>query len=286
MPGEDPAEWPTPRSWFGLTTRQRDFMDQAKQLAAFYSSAIQMFTSSDPREFHSASGFLLRLHGRVFLITNAHVIACYDEMKRRRTDTVFRFHSTDFEPRVISKRAEDDIDLCTIDVTDVEFDSENDSYWQSSAGELQVYTPSTWPLAAVRDGEALVTIGWPADHRVWEGARHLEFGAFPIAGPFVRGVERSYFIVPFDRAESISTSFDPANEAANDALLETALGGMSGAPVFAMHRGGVLPLELVGIVRTYGCGLDILYCTKADLIRTDGSIECPGIGERHTTDGP
>jgi hypothetical protein len=66
----------------------------------------------------------------------------------------------------------------------------------------------------------------------------------------------------------VSTDFDPANRV----VLETALEGMSGSPVFALHRDGVVPIQLIGIVRAYGEGLDVLYCTRADLISTGGSI--------------
>jgi hypothetical protein len=66
----------------------------------------------------------------------------------------------------------------------------------------------------------------------------------------------------------IDTDFEPDKPA----LLETAFGGMSGAPVHSLHRGGVAPLQLIGIIRTYGAGLDVLYCTRADIISADGTI--------------
>ena len=63
----------------------------------------------------------------------------------------------------------------------------------------------------------------------------VESAAFPILGPFIRSVNDTWFAVPFEREEWISSDFDPNNKA----VFKTALGGMSGSPVFVMHRPGL-----------------------------------------------
>jgi hypothetical protein len=45
-----------------------------------------------------------------------------------------------------------------------------------------------------------------------------------------------------------------------------------GSPVFVFHRGPILTLQLIGVLRTYGAGFDILYCTRADIVGGDGKI--------------
>ena len=52
-------------------------------------------------------------------------------------------------------------------------------------------------------------------------------------------VDQGWFSVPFERSQWTSTDFDEKNPA----WLETAFVGMSGAPVFTLHRGGVPPLH-------------------------------------------
>jgi hypothetical protein len=97
----------------------------------------------------------------------------------------------------------------------------------------------------------------------------MEFAAFPMIGQFVDFVGDHWFSIPFDRDEIISTDFDPGNPVA----LRTTLGGMSGSPVFALHRPGIVPIQLIGVIRAYGEGLDVLYCARVDLIAKNGIIK-------------
>jgi hypothetical protein len=259
--------WPTPRSSYGLTSNQKDFGREVIRFAGLYSGAIILATP-DAEVLHSASGFLFRPGPRTFLITNAHVLKFYRDLKQEHPMLQFEFGGTVFEPSVVAERGEEEIDLAVIDVSDISFGKYRRNYWKGALKTQEIYVPGEWPLSAVKEGEAIVTVGFPKRFRVGPDDGTIEFAGFPMIGQFVGGVTETSFAVPFDREHWVSTDFDPANRV----VLETALEGMSGSPVFALHRDGVVPIQLIGIVRAYGEGLDVLYCTRADLISTGGSI--------------
>jgi hypothetical protein len=265
-------EWPDARSWYGLSSKQRDYGHEVSRLAAMYSSPIIMSADGDPPILHNATGFLLELGGRTLLITNSHVAQWYRDLCAEHGDVEFQFGGAAFAPAIISECPDEDVDLAVIDVSEVAIRRREEGYWKSSADYLQPYYPASWPIAPATKGDATVTVGWPAKYRTEIAERHLEFAAFPMLGPFVDEVKKKWFSIPFNRQDWVGSDWDPNNPV----VFETALGGMSGAPVFALHRRAIQPVQLIGIVRTYGVGFDVLYCTRADLIVEDGSICLPG----------
>jgi hypothetical protein len=249
--------WTVPNSWYGLTTRQRDFGNTVVQMAAMYSSPVILTTPNDRSVYHNASGFLFKPAERTFLVTNAHVIDDgYDPLREAHPDMVMVFANRVVEPTLVSKNSDKDVDLAVIDVGDIEFDKEAPGYWGSTAAKLTTYVPPSWPLGSPKEGESSVIVGWPAKFRTHETGG-TEFAAFPMLGQAITSVGDKWFALPIDRDQLISSDFDPNNEAATT---EKSFGGMSGTPVFALHRLGISPLQLVGVVRDYGCGLDVLYC--------------------------
>jgi hypothetical protein len=258
--------WPKPQSWTGLTTNQRDFGQAVARTACLYSSAVILRTR-DGSILHNASGFLLMLGDRTYLVTNHHVLKRYREIAQTRGDATFTFGGKIFEPEVVDE-ASDDRDVVTIDVTGEKFDQTVPGYWKDAVTMLQAYAPHSWPLAGPTSGEATVTVGWPGKHRASDAKGKLEFAAFPMVGQFVGDVTERGFAIPFDREFWISSDYDPKNSV----VFETQFGGISGSPVFALHRPHIFPLQLIGVVREYGPLLDALLCTRADLIKMDGAI--------------
>lgn len=261
-------DWPSPESWHGVTTRQRDFGAQLTRLAGIYSSPILLSVVSDDSVVYNASGFTVAIGGKTFLVTNSHVMQSYRELLSAQTDAEFTFGGVTFAPNIVSEIADDDIDLAVIDVSGMTFEQRAPGYWNNSVSTFQKYTPPTWPLGPPQKGESTLTVGWPGKYRTQLGKRHLEFAAFPLLGQFVDDVKDTWFSIPFNRDQWVSSDWDPKNPV----IFETTLGGISGSPVFALHRPGIHPLQLIGVVRSYGEGLDILYCSRADLIFADGSI--------------
>jgi hypothetical protein len=235
-------------------------------MAAMYSSPV-ILASVDRSIIRNGSGFLFKPGARTFLVTNSHVMDGYREIRSSQGAAVFTFGGLSFEPNIIDEATDENIDLVTIDVEGMEFVQRAPGYWDSTASELQTYAPSSWPLPAAKKGEATVVVGWPGKFRSLESDRHLEFAAFPMIGQFVDEVNDKWFATPFDRDQMISNDFDPSNPVVH----ETAMGGISGSPVFALHR-GLEALQLVGIVRAYGENWDILFCARADLVGLDGQI--------------
>jgi hypothetical protein len=261
------SSWPRPRSWHGLSERQRNFSNEVINMAAMYSSAVILKMSAHPY-VANGSGFLIRLAGKQFLITNAHVLSAYYDIRARDSSAVFEFGGQVIDPNVVSIDERESVDVVVLNVTGIIFEQNRPSYWKSGAASLVPYSPESWPIDPAKPGEAVVTVGWPGDLRTRETSGGLEFAAFPMIGQFVDFVGDGWFSIPFERKDIISTDFDPFNPVA----LKSKLGGMSGSPVFALHRSGVVPIQLIGVIRTYGEGLDVLYCSRADLIGQDGVI--------------
>jgi hypothetical protein len=267
-PGEDNT-WPTPKSPYGVTARQRDFGAALQKLAVMYSSPIILTRPHDRTVYHNGTGFLFKPGGRTFLITNAHVLdKGYFPLRESYPDLVMIFANRAVDAKIIAKNSDDGIDLAVIDVDGIEFDKEAPGYWGSSAAKLTTYAPASWPFAPPRSGEPTAVVGWPGKFRRHEESS-TEFAAFPLLGSFIDAVEDTLFTIRFDRDGIIASDFDPNNK---EPVTETSFGGMSGSPVFALHRPGINPLQLVGVLRAYGPLLDGLYCTRADLIRADGTL--------------
>jgi hypothetical protein len=199
------------------------------------------------------------------------VVAGYRALREKFGSAKFVFGGVTFDPEVIAEVPDERVDLATIRVDGLQFQQTTPGYWASAAATLQTYSPGTWPLDPPAQREATVTVGWPVKFRKFEVERKIEFAAFPMLGSFVDGVNATGFVIPFEREYFISSDFDPTNPA----IFEKTLGGMSGAPVFALHRQGIEPLQLIGIVRAYGEAFDALYCARADLIQPDGSVSNP-----------
>lgn len=269
MNSRDDSTWPTPRSAYGVTARQRDFGAALQQMAVMYSSPIILTRPNDSSVYHNGTGFLFKPGERTFLITNAHVLdKGYFPLRESYPDLVMIFANRAIEVRIIAKNSDDGIDLAVIDVDGIKFDKEAPGYWGSSAAKLTTYAPMSWPLAPAKRGESTAVVGWPGKLRIHENSS-TEFAAFPIMGAYIDAVEDTLFTIQFKRDEMIASDFDPDNKGP---VSETCFGGMSGTPVFALHRPGINPLQLIGILRDYGSLLDGLYCTRADLIRADGTL--------------
>jgi hypothetical protein len=274
--GEKQSEhsWPNPKSPHGLSTSQKNWARQIAELVAIYSSPIILASSKDKSVYHNASGFLLKPTpaGKTLLVTNSHVMEDgFRAIEKASGGALFTFGGVTFRPDVIDENGAHSIDLAIIDVTRIDFVKAAPGYWESSAAKLHVWAATEWPTSAPRKGDATATVGWPIDFRVHEDG-HTEFAAFPMLGHFVDDVGRTSFTIPFDQEGMIAGDFDPAN----DVITKRPLYGFSGSPVFAMHREGLNPLVLIGIVRRYGENFDILHCTRADIIRGDGTVDATG----------
>ncbi|HYK53079.1 MAG TPA: trypsin-like peptidase domain-containing protein [Candidatus Eremiobacteraceae bacterium] len=259
-------DWPPYKSPHGVTSRQRDFGSQIIRMAGLYSSAI-IISAPDGTDFHSASGFLMKLADQTFLVTNAHVVQKYREVKSARGEALLEFGGRSITPHIVDEVYTDFVDIATLDVDGVDFERASKGYW-SSGITLEAYAPSAWPIDAPKKGEPIVTVGWPAKLRVHEGGPDVEFAAFSMTGMAIDAVEDGWFAVPFEREHWTSTE----NDVAHPAVSETEFGGTSGSPVFVLHRSKLEPLHLVGLNNAYGKELDLLYCTRTDLIATDGTI--------------
>jgi hypothetical protein len=260
---------PIPVSWLGMTHQQKDFGEMATQLAVMYSSVIWFRSSRTGACYGQATGFLLNTGTRSMLVTNAHVIHDgYQRLNQEHGDVQFVFGGRQIDPRIIDLDDREGIDVATLDVNGITFEQNAPGYWGSNASRLTPVATPTWPERAPSQGLATMIVGWPGKFRVANLGTPPQFAAFPLAGNLIDDVRENSFLIPFERSALISSDYDPNNRVVD----ETDFGGISGTPVFALHRGGLRPLELVGIVRAYGEGFDVLYCTRADIIDAHGRI--------------
>jgi hypothetical protein len=259
------ANWPKAKSWAGMSTDQRDYAAQITRMARLYSHPVLIGRRGDSTPIGNGSGFLFKPAGRRFLVTNAHVIEGYESIAVAHDDAIVQFGSYQFEPRVAAKEKIRKVDLAVLDVGDIEFPRTFASYWGPEHERLETYAPTPWPLPPPVDGEPVVIVGWPGKHRVVDDKDVVEFASVPLIGLSIADVDAEHFTIPIEREDLIASDYDPQNRVVD----ETDFEGISGSPVFAM-RNGPQPLHLIGVVHAYI--FDTLICTRADLIKVDGSI--------------
>jgi hypothetical protein len=148
------------------------------------------------------------------------------------------------------------IDICTFDVSRSEAEST----------KARIISPSAWPPSAPEIGQAILFAGFPGHEKRVNRLFNLEFGRFSGAG-MIESVRDLDFSCQVDRKHMAPLAGRPLPEPGYD------FGGVSGAPVFRVHRGDIVHWELLGIV--YQCGqtlVELIKMARADLICEDGVV--------------
>ena len=216
---------------------------------------------------NTATGFLVDFDDARYLVTNAHVLDRFDELGGSGVSPMLVFGGIELDPGAITKAPAERVDLAVLNVSGLAFDQAVPGPQSAVPAKLQAYRPTSWPPSAPILGEGILTVGYLGIHRSTKADGTPQFAAFPMLGLLIGGVADTAFAIPLDRDRWIASDYDPTNRVID----ETNFGGLSGSPVFALPRTGA-DLELIGIVRGDST-LDVLYCTRADLLKRDGTID-------------
>lgn len=193
-----------------------------------------------PDEFHSGSGFFVRIGGRAYLATADHVLNHY--LVHRHNPAGILMQAAQFrlwpEERPIWR---DEVsDIAFVEITETE---------ARSVGRLIVDPPLGWPPRQPAVGSYVVYSGFPAYVRERPDAVTTHFNALSSLMRVATVGER-YFVCQFEREEWVNFSHAQMPEPG------TSLGGMSGGPVFA---NGPLAFPLVGLISEFSQDFELLY---------------------------
>lgn len=220
-------------------------------------------------EFHTASATLVDLGHGPLAITCAHVIT---DPKRRNQGlpqfidmwrdgkALIRVGNTPVSHSQLVG-LDEEVDLATIRLSDEQAtDLENEEGMKA-----RFYTPHEWPPHPAKEGEWVAFGGFPGQWRKKRPQTQeilLHYYGVGATAVTSAGGERQ-FGCKFEREHWIWMSHNPALPDL------TALGGLSGGPVFAERD---LRRELVGIITDFREDCDIMLIAHTKWIKGDGSI--------------
>jgi hypothetical protein len=209
-------------------------------------------------EFHTATATLVNLGRGPLAITCAHVIADYRE-RWEVGRALIRVGNIRVSPSQLGG-CDRDLDLAVIRLSD----EQAEELLSEDGIATQFYQPPRWPPAPAKEGEWVAIGGFPAQWRQKRSdTREIIFGYYGIGATRVTSASERHFGCQFEREHWIWMS----RKAEFTDL--TAMGGLSGGPVFAerhLHR------ALVGIVSDFGQNGDIMLMAHAHWVNEDGSI--------------
>ena len=190
---------------------------------------------------------------RRIAFTADHVLAQYIADIERDSEVVCQFGSATVAPetRIIDRNP--NLDLATIDVSDVLVGSTGGSF----------HLPITWPTKPLLESDALLLGGYPGTLRV-EKAVTADLPFQWIAGK-VNSTSNSNIGIHLDLA-NLHWPLHPGE------TFNKQLGGMSGGPVFRFVSYPIERLELVGVIYEYHEGYELMLARPAQFIHSNGLI--------------
>ena len=215
------------------------------------------------RDLFSATATLLNLDAGPVAITCHHVLEKYRLMQQGCVRSDFHIGSLSVDPMQISICENPQLDLAVLSLDGLDL---GEMLRDAPIGAA-CFAPAEWPPNPLDLPTSVCLGGYPGRYRRALDDADLLFGSFSVAATPVVAVHPGYFVVQFGRERWVASDWDPS---AGPDLHD--LGGMSGGPVFVERP---LHFELVGIIKEFSQDYDLLYATRADLIRPDGSIERP-----------
>ena len=228
-----------------LSKQEKDRIDAAaralQNMAWSYVIPLRIITVKDNAEvaFNSATGFVMRLNGHLYVGTAWHVVQTFMARRREGEDVLLLARDTPLEP----------LQVAFIDEpNDIVFLRLPDDCLANLQAEA--YDPGPrWPPRVVTTDDVVLLCGLPAYIRGEPDSGEILFGDFSICQP-VSSVGAGYFVLQMERENWENLGRVPMPGA------DVFLGGLSGAPVFVMDD---LSYPLVGVVSQIGDTLPLLY---------------------------
>ena len=205
------------------------------------------------RILHNGTLSFVDTGSRKIGITADHVIAQYLDDVARDPTIVCQFGSApvDIRSRVIVR--DRDLDLATIEVSDVLVGPTGASF----------HAPTMWPPAPVAEGEVVLCGGYPGRVRV----EHEVSADLPFQWFIGRATSASAHNV------SLHLNFEGMHMPLGDAgTLNRVIGGMSGGPLFRFVSAPIEHLLQVGVIYQYHESYELILARPASLIGADGTI--------------
>lgn len=190
---------------------------------------------------------------RKLAITADHVLEQYLKDADRDPNVVCQFGSAtvDIRHRVVAR--ERDLDLATIDVSDVLVGPTGASF----------HAPLKWPPAPVAQGDVVLCAGYPGRVRV----EHEVTADLPFQWFIGRATSVSAHNL------SLHLNFEGMHMPLGDVEnLNRVIGGMSGGPLFRFVSTPIEHLEQVGVIYQYHESYELMLARPVFLINDDGSI--------------
>lgn len=185
-------------------------------------------------EVKGATGSILRLPSRAYLLTASHVLGGYERRIREGERLNWQFGKLppfDPLPRIAWRDERRDVVLLRLTEDDVQ-----------SVGRCRIAVPSPWPPGVPAEGELLLLAGYPAKNREVDAKGWV--GAGPFSTLFrVATVGDDYCTCQIMHRDLVSFNETPPPPPGTD------FGGISGGPVFLLREGNC---SLVGVITDHG----------------------------------
>lgn len=206
---------------------------------------------------NTASGAVLEIGQRTYLLTAQHVIAA--ALKRAR-EPRFHFMAGDMEislrPDSIWSDEQRDLATVAIDLPD--------------PAPVPVVRPPQWPVPALAPGDAILLAGYPSKWKLQTSWDALDFRAFTLLA-FVTSVSEHRVTCMLDNAFRVEVESVPGED-----LPSLELPGMSGGPAFLITNdpSSLCIPQLCGIVSEGDIidGGTILWLARVDGVPRAGSV--------------
>ncbi len=230
-------------------TRYRIVGQQMVQFAETHAVPI-IFGSPAWRcgKISGATGCIIQLGSRFFVITASHVLEGYEAWIQDEVGSVWQVGHLGFEPHSRIVWRDKQLDVVMLELSAKE---------ASSVGTGIVSAPHGWPPPLPSTGQLVLISGYPKLLRQTDSPGRIGSGAISSL-LVVRTVGDGYFYCQLQHEDIISFSREPVPPA------DTDYGGWSGGPVFLV---GQLSYPLVGIVSQFQGGYGLLRAASFTAIR-------------------
>jgi hypothetical protein len=206
--------------------------------------------------FHNGTACFVRTGTELLMITCDHVLEGWLSASAANPNLVCQVGSVEFEPTRYLVDRDADLDLATFSITDVLL---------SAIGSHALSAPS-WPPVAT-ETDVVMAGGFPGIARSPIPSTGIPLSQF-LFPTYMRRIEGV-------RSDRLSVVLGTEDAYSTQGLMPTAnpnLGGASGGPLFRVRSGGLVLLELVGIIYEYMQSAELLFARPVTLVAHNGKL--------------
>jgi hypothetical protein len=230
---------------------------EMQKIATDYTSVIFWADRDRDTRIGNGSVFFLDLGQGTFAVTADHVVQAYLDRKAERPDVICQIGSIAFDPeaRLIDRDRHLDIATFRVDYRELRKD-----------GKIAHHPPTAvWPPKPPDPGKGVFFAGFPRVYWSELHPRTFEWGSY-FAITVATSVTDDHVASQFDRSEMVDilgTGLPPEGEW---------LGGLSGAPLWALVETELFSWRLAGVIYEYNSNFEILFARRPDCLKLDGGL--------------